>query len=63
MLILFRSYGDHYWMVDMDMNCTQTFDGWFEVKAYMNDAETWEEDVNQVRIKLYQRSNRIKLMS
>ncbi|KAK8732749.1 hypothetical protein OTU49_006906 [Cherax quadricarinatus] len=43
-----NTYGDHYWMVDMDMDCSQTEDGWFEVKAYLsNDSQGWEADINQ----------------
>ncbi|ESO83352.1 hypothetical protein LOTGIDRAFT_169416 [Lottia gigantea] len=25
----------HYWLVDLDMNCSQTTDGWFEFKGYL----------------------------
>ncbi|KAF2352490.1 hypothetical protein FHG87_016755, partial [Trinorchestia longiramus] len=43
-----NTYGDHYWMLDVDMDCSQTEQGWFEVKAYLtNDAQGWEGDVTQ----------------
>lgn len=42
-------FGDHYWMVDVDMDCSQTEDGWFEVKAFLtNSGNGWEGDINQV---------------
>ena len=25
-----NDYGDHYWILDMDMDCSQTQEGWFE---------------------------------
>jgi len=31
-------WGDHYWMVDFDMDCTDTQNGWFEVKAYITNG-------------------------
>jgi len=40
------SKGEHYWMVDMNMNCDETEDGWFEVKAYVTSVG-WEGDINQ----------------
>lgn len=33
---MFDSYGDAYWMVDMEMDCSRTKDGWFEVKGFSN---------------------------
>ena len=43
------SWGDHYWMVDFDMDCSQTEDGWFEVKAFLTNAGNgWEGDISQV---------------
>lgn len=40
----------HYWLVDIDMNCSQTDNGWFEFKAYLTkDGQTpvhngWEKN-------------------
>ncbi|XP_025084984.1 alpha-amylase-like [Pomacea canaliculata] len=34
-------YGSHYWLVDMDVDCTKTENGFFELKAYLNG---WEPD-------------------
>ncbi|KAL7644676.1 UNVERIFIED_CONTAM: hypothetical protein RMT77_004217 [Armadillidium vulgare] len=41
-------YGDHYWMIDFDMNCTQTQNGWFEIKSYLTNSDNgWESDIVQ----------------
>lgn len=43
-----NKWGDHYWMLDVDMDCSQTEGGWFEVKAFLtNDATGWETDITQ----------------
>ena len=26
--------GDHFWIFDLDIDCSQTVDGWFEVQTY-----------------------------
>ncbi|KAK7085956.1 hypothetical protein SK128_005871 [Halocaridina rubra] len=44
-----NEWGDHYWMVDADMDCSQTEEGWFEVKAFVTNAGSgWEGDISQV---------------
>ena len=49
-LLPLNRYGDHYWMLDVDMDCSQTEQGWFEIKAFLtNDAVGWEGDITQVR--------------
>ncbi|PAA52154.1 hypothetical protein BOX15_Mlig014993g1 [Macrostomum lignano] len=42
-----NSYGDHYWMVDMDVDCGATDNGWFEFKGYVLNGEGWEGNVQQ----------------
>jgi alpha-amylase len=43
-----NTYGDHYWMLDVNMDCSQAEQGWFEVKAYLtNDGQGWEGDIAQ----------------
>jgi hypothetical protein len=47
-----NTYGMHYWMLDVDMDCSRAFqaaDGtrWFEVKAYISNGPGWEPDVAQ----------------
>ncbi|KAH3853812.1 alpha-amylase A-like [Dreissena polymorpha] len=39
----FNEYGDHYWLVDIDMDCSRTQGGWFEFKAVLNGQ--WEHDI------------------
>lgn len=36
-----------YWMLDVDMDCNQTVDGWFEVKSFITNGPGWEPDVTQ----------------
>jgi len=45
-------YGNHYWLLDVNMDCASTDAGWFELKAYVTSdvsgtAEWWESDVTQ----------------
>ncbi|XP_076311371.1 alpha-amylase-like isoform X1 [Tachypleus tridentatus] len=42
-----NKWGDHYWMIDFNMNCDETEQGWFEVKAFVTNSYGWESDVNQ----------------
>ncbi|XP_038066970.1 alpha-amylase-like [Patiria miniata] len=42
-----NKWGDHYWMVDVDMDCDQTEGSWFEVKAYLKNGAGWEGDIGQ----------------
>lgn len=41
--------GDHLWMLDVDMDCSKTINGWFEVKSFIAGpgAPGWEADVQQ----------------
>lgn len=40
-------YGQHYWMMDVDMDCSKTVNGWFELKTFISNGPGWEPDVNQ----------------
>ena len=40
-------WGPHYWMLDVDMDCSKTFGGWFELKAYVKGGQGWESDIQQ----------------
>ena len=42
-----NAWGHHYWMLDMDMDCSQTAGSWFEVKSYIVGGPGWEGDVRQ----------------
>jgi len=39
------SYGPHFWMWEVYMDCSATENGWFELKGYLDGQ--WESDVNQ----------------
>ncbi|VDO92916.1 unnamed protein product [Soboliphyme baturini] len=42
-----NKYGSHYWLVEMQMDCSKTLDGWFEVKNVLdsNGIVYWENNV------------------
>ncbi|CAH1799689.1 unnamed protein product [Owenia fusiformis] len=42
-------YGEHYWMTDLNMDCSETEDGWFELKGYITNSDNnWEGNIEQV---------------
>lgn len=42
-----NKYGLHYWMFDVDMDCSKTANGWFEFKSYISNGPGWEKDIKQ----------------
>ena len=42
-----NKYGEHYWMLDVDMDCSRTANGWFEAKSFISNGPGWENDVSQ----------------
>jgi alpha-amylase len=40
-------WGEHYWMLDVQMDCSKTVNGWFELKAYVKNGQGFEGDVQQ----------------
>ncbi|CAG0880034.1 unnamed protein product [Cyprideis torosa] len=40
-----NTFGDHYWMLEFDMDCGQSENGWFELKAYGTQGVGWEGDI------------------
>ncbi|CAH1784331.1 unnamed protein product [Owenia fusiformis] len=40
-------FGEHYWMVEMDMDCARTENGIFEFKSYVTGGVGWENDIYQ----------------
>ncbi|XP_022105424.1 uncharacterized protein LOC110987206 [Acanthaster planci] len=42
-----NQWGDHYWMVELKVDCAKTEDGWFELKAFVLNGEGWESDISQ----------------
>ncbi len=42
-----NTYGQHYWLLEVEMDCSATADGWFELKSYISNGPGWEGDVAQ----------------
>lgn len=42
-------WGSHYWMLDVEMDCSRTSNGWFEVKSFISNGPGWENDIAQPR--------------
>ncbi|GFR93128.1 alpha-amylase [Elysia marginata] len=40
-----NTYGEHYWMVHFDMDCSKLDNGFFDFKGYLDGQ--WENDINQ----------------
>jgi len=40
-------WGAHYWIMDVDMDCEATANGWFELKTFISNGPGWENDVSQ----------------
>jgi hypothetical protein len=40
-------WGAHYWMLEVEMDCSKTVNGWFEVKSFISNGPGWESDVSQ----------------
>ncbi|BDX07422.1 alpha-amylase [Planctobacterium marinum] len=40
-------WGQHYWMLDVQMDCSKAVNGWFEVKAFVKNGQGWESDITQ----------------
>ena len=43
----FNSYGHHYWMLDVMMDCSRAVNGWFEFKSYISNGPGWEGSMYQ----------------
>ena len=39
--------GQHYWMLDVEMDCSKAVNGWFEVKSFISNGPGWEPDLVQ----------------
>jgi alpha-amylase len=42
-----NTWGQHHWMLDVNMDCSKTVNGWFELKAYIKNGQGWEGDIQQ----------------
>jgi len=40
-------WGQHYWMLDVQMDCSKAINNQFEVKAYVKNGQGWENDITQ----------------
>ncbi|CAH1788535.1 unnamed protein product [Owenia fusiformis] len=41
-------YGEHYWMTDFNMDCSESENGWFELKGFVtNYSSGWETNISQ----------------
>jgi pullulanase len=40
-------WGAHYWKFDVEMDCSKTANGWFELKSFVSKGPEWEHDVSQ----------------
>jgi hypothetical protein len=40
-------WGQHYWMLDVEMDCSKTVNGWFEVKSFISNGPGWEPNLAQ----------------
>jgi len=40
-------WGQHYWMLDVDMDCSAAVNGWFELKAFVKNGQGWENNIAQ----------------
>ncbi len=43
----YNTWGSHFWMLDVQMDCSKTVNGWFELKAYVKNGQGWEGDISQ----------------
>jgi hypothetical protein len=45
-----NTWGQHYWLLEVDMDCAKTQNGWFELKGFLTNYSVnggWEGDINQ----------------
>ena len=43
-----NTYGLHYWIMEVEMDCSKTVEGWFELKSYISNGPGWESDISQL---------------
>jgi len=42
-----NEWGHHYWIAEVEMDCSKTVNGWFELKSYISNGPGWEQSINQ----------------
>lgn len=40
-----NTWGSHYWIFEVEMDCSATLDGWFELKSYISNGPGWENNL------------------
>lgn len=40
-------WGGHYWMLEVEMDCSKTISGWFELKSFISNGLGWEGNISQ----------------
>jgi len=40
-------WGSHYWMLDVEMDCSRSVNGWFELKSFISNGPGWENTITQ----------------
>lgn len=40
-------WGSHYWMFEVEMDCSRTWNGWFEFKSFISNGPGWEGNITQ----------------
>lgn len=43
----YNTFGPGYWLVEFKMDCSKTYNGWFELKGYEDSNIGWEPDISQ----------------
>lgn len=42
-----NTFGMHNWMLDVDMDCSPSASGWFELKSFLSNGPGWENNIQQ----------------
>lgn len=42
-----NTWGSHYWVLDVDMDCSKTVNGWFELKSFVSNGPGLKGNVIQ----------------
>ncbi|KAK6185043.1 hypothetical protein SNE40_007365 [Patella caerulea] len=44
-----NTFGSGFWMLDVEMDCSETDSGWFQFKTYITPTSGWEPDIDQTQ--------------
>ena len=44
-----NKYGDHFWLLDVQMDCSKSINGWFEFKSLIHDSQPLEGPIEQTQ--------------